>query len=375
MKLLLINYEYPPLGGGAGNATLHIAQALASAGHQVVVLTSGFGELPANSREHGVGVIRLRVRRARIDRSNPREMAGYVVAAARALPGLLRAERPDAAIVFFSIPCGPLGLFARLLAGVPYAISLRGGDVPGTERRLAVAYRLLTPLRRLVMRRAVAVIANSDGLKALSERADPIDVAVIPNGVDAEFFVPAVARRHGPFTFLFVGRFQAQKNLALLLEAMARIRQEVKESFRAVFVGDGPERVSLREKCTALRLDDVVVWNGWCEKDELLRLYQSADCFVNPSLYEGMPNAVLEAMACGLPVIASNVAGNDAVVIPNGTGFLVPLESGELARAMATIMNDRSLCRRFGSAARDRAVRDYSWTDVARQYVEVLRRC
>src|SRR5512139_2597977 len=98
MRLLLINYEYPPVGGGAGNATAHIARALAELGHSPVVLTAAYDSQPSRSVVERVEIIRVPARRARPDRSGLFEMATYVASAAFALPRVLNVERPDAAI-------------------------------------------------------------------------------------------------------------------------------------------------------------------------------------------------------------------------------------------------------------------------------------
>lgn len=375
MRVLLINYEYPPVGGGAGHATAEIARALVALGHSAVVMTGAFDAQPARATVHGVDVIRLPARRARLDRSGVLEMATYVGSAAAALPRLLRTEKPDAAIVFFSLPCGPLGLLAQWLANIPYVISLRGGDVPGTEARLERAYRLLQPVRRVVLRRASAVVANSEGLRALSEAADPIPVGVIPNGVDAEFFTPASMPREGPFTFLFVGRLQAQKSVHLLLQAAARLQRESAARFRVLVVGDGPLKPELQRLSAALELEGLVTWHPWCTREALLTHYRSADCLVNPSLYEGMPNAVLEAMACAVPVIASDVAGNNTLVRNDETGAL--FASGDvtqLVEAMHRFLGEPAATRAMGIAARRRVSTTLSWQSVAREYMELLSR-
>ena len=373
MRILLINYEYPPVGAGAGNATAHMARALVTLGHRPVVLTAAYDSLPARAEFDEILVLRIPAKRARADRSNLFEMGTYVGSAAFALPSVIRTEKPDAAIVFFSMPCGPLGLLARWLAKIPYVVSLRGGDVPGTEPGLKFMYALLAPLRRLVLRKATAVVANSEGLKSLCQAADSIDVAVIPNGVDTDFFGPAAAREDRPFTFLFVGRFQPQKNLPFLLQSVAALRRQSATPFRVVLVGDGPMQPELRRQSCALALDDIVSWHGWCDKEQLLTLYQHADCFLNPSLYEGMPNTVLEAMACGLPVIASAVPGNDALVEHGESGLLFQLGD---ARSLTTPMYDLLIApttaRSFGERGRRRMLAAFSWRKVADEYVALF---
>lgn len=376
MKLLIVNYEYPPTGAGAANTSRHLARALAAQGHAVTVLTGAFREHRGSSVEDGVQVHRCPTLRRRADRSNLFEMAAFVAMASIRLPAILRATRPVAAIVFFSFPCGPLGLLGKLLFGVPYVVSLRGGDVPGTEPGLAWLHILLKPLRRAVLRNSLAVVANSEGLRRLAERADPFRVEVISNGVDTVFFVPpeTSAPEERPFTLLFVGRFQPQKNLVFLLDQLQAPASDG-ESFVLHLVGDGPQRASLLEHTRRVRLDDRIRWFGWSSKEELLGHYQRADCLVNPSLYEGMPNAVLEAMACGLPVLASRVAGNDAVVRSGETGYLFELEQPDTFRlALKQLIRDRVTAKGFGRNARAWVRQQFSWNVVSTQYVNLINR-
>ena len=378
MKLVLVNYEYPPLGGGAANATAQLAFELAQLGHSTTVLTAGHGNDAGTDRtENGVRVIRLNARRGRIDRSDMGEMFSYACAAARALPQLLRSESADGVIVFFSMPCGPIGWYARWRTGVPYVISLRGGDVPGAEAGIGTIHRLLAPIRRAVMRGAVAVVANSNGLAKLSEHADPIPVSVIANGVDTEFFTPATDRapRRDGATFLFAGRFQPQKNLFVLLEQFAQARIRTGVALHLILVGDGPQRADLETRARALGLADAIEWRGWLDKTGLLEAYRQADVFINPSLYEGMPNTVLEAMACGLPVIASRVSGNDELVVHAETGLLFdPAQPGNLESAMLDLARDPGRRTDMGNTARQTVCARYSWRTAAMQYVELLQR-
>lgn len=375
MKFVLVNYEYPPLGGGAGNATAQLAAALTRLGHTATVLTAGHAEQAGTDRnEDGIRVIRLASRRRRVDRSDPGEMLSYVRLALRALPRLLRSEPADGVIVFFSLPCGPIGWRARRATGTPYAISLRGGDVPGAEARVGLMHRLLAPIRRMVMRDAIAVIANSRGLAELSQRVDPVPVQVVANGVDTAFFTPREASSDGEaVTLLFAGRFQSQKNLFVLLEQFAAARARSGLPLRLALVGDGPQRDDLQARARALGIADALTWHGWLSKPALRDVYRSADLFLNPSLYEGMPNTVLEAMACGLPVIASRVMGNDELVDGSEAGLLFDLaEPDQLGRAIETLAASPERRRSMGARARRFVCAGYTWEAAAERYAALF---
>ncbi|MDX2186818.1 MAG: glycosyltransferase family 4 protein [Opitutaceae bacterium] len=302
MKVLLINYEFPPVGGGAGNATYELARALLALGHEAVVLTSAY---PGRSPDHvpnGVRLIEVPSKRARVDRASLSEMASFVWHAGLRIRRVLRDEKPDVMWAFFSIPCGPIAWWGWRATRVPYLVLLRGGDVPGNEPSLDRMHRWLRPLRHAVMRQARAVIANSDALKAASEKADPFPVSVVPNGVDTVFWHPPAEPRPAlPRRYLFVGRFQPQKNIPGIFEALAQ-KMRNGEEFEFHLVGDGPQRADLETLARDLGLSGRITWHGWLTKEELHSQYQHCHVMINFSHYEGMSNAVLEAQACGMEV-------------------------------------------------------------------------
>lgn len=373
MKLLLVNHEYPPIGAGAATASQAIAHNLSALGHNVTVLTSHYRDLPAYRVEDGVAIYRVRCLRKHPDRSSLFEMLTFLIFALCRLPFFLTRHRPDGLIVFFSLPCGPIGLVAKIFYGVPYVVSLRGGDVPGLVGQLNATHKLLAPLRRLVLQRARTVVANSEGLRELSEKADPYPVRVIHNGVDTEFFRPVATKLRlsewdGPLRILFVGRFQEQKNLEFFLRQLGRMSN----SFELHLVGDGPQEKLLRNLAEQLGIAQSVVWHGWMSRAGLPGVYQSADCLVNPSLYEGMPNVVLEAMACGLPVIASKIPGNDTLVVHGETGLLFGLQDRDGLITALGQMHDVDLRRRMGASGRARVVAEFSWRKAAQGYIALF---
>jgi glycosyltransferase involved in cell wall biosynthesis len=372
---LLINYEYPPVGAGAATATQAIARSVVALGHSATVLTSAFHDLAGTREEEGIRVIRVPSARRRCEAASIFEMAQFMFRATHVVRRIARSERSDGMIAFFSIPSGPAALWANLDRGVPYVVSLRGGDVPGTETRLAWIHRCLAPLRRKILRTARAVVANSPGLKQFAERADPVPVLMVPNGVDTEFFTPLLSSRPSglPPRLLFVGRFQAQKNLFWLLHQLASIRRETSLKFTLDLVGDGPQRPALVASVSDLQLGDVVRLHRWEDRASLKGRYQAADLLINPSTYEGMPNVVLEAMACGRPVLASRVPGNDAVVVDGVTGRLYsPNDAVDFAACLAGLISQPDLRDRMGAVGRSLSISDHSWFSTTQSYLELL---
>lgn len=376
MKLLMINYEYPPLGGGAGQATANLASELAALGVDVEVLTSAFRGLPAYERLKGFSIYRTPVIRRHLHRSSTLEMMSFMTSAFPGSVKRVRRRRPDAVLAFFGIPCGPVGYGLKGLFGIPYFVSLRGGDVPGFQPYDLKLYHFFAgPVIREIWARAAGVAGNSRGLSEMAQRFSPsIPIETIPNGVDTEMYAPAgrpsAAER---CRVLFVGRLTYQKGLDVLMDALSNIAPGVRP--HVTLAGEGDARAHLARKVRGFGLEDDVRFSGWHDRHEIPDLYKDADLFVLPSRHEGMSNALLEAMASGLPVIATDIAGNEELVSHGENGLLVPVEDAPaLSEALARLAADHSLRKRMGAAARNRIVERYSWKRVAREYLEWMER-
>ncbi|MEM7353425.1 MAG: glycosyltransferase family 4 protein [Acidobacteriota bacterium] len=377
MRLLIVNYEYPPVGGGASNASWFLAKALVGQGHAVSVVTSAFEDYRGLKVEEEVRVHRIPALRKKIDSADMRQMRHFVASALAYAPFIVRRDRIEGMIIYFTLPSGLVGYWLKILFRLPYLVSLQGGDVPGLIPELDRTHHRLRWPRRRILRAARAVVANSQGLADVSAKTDPVPVAVVPNGVDCTLFHPAAESEtdpERPFRIFFAGRLQKQKNLEVLLDAVARLKRDGLTDFELDIAGDGPLGPATRQYAADLGLADDITWHGWLAKPELIAQYRRADCFVNPSLYEGLPNTVTEAMACGLPVVASRVIGNDELVTDQATGLLFDLaQPRQLGEALARLMHDRAAAQRMGAAGRALVLADYSWEAAAEAYVRLLR--
>ncbi|MGH2354191.1 MAG: glycosyltransferase, partial [Chloroflexota bacterium] len=274
---------------------------------------------------------------------------------------------PDVACAFFGMPSGPIALLLREALGVPYLVSLRGGDVPGFMGQEMAAYHALArPVIRAVWRRSAGLIANSPGLADLARRTWPeAPLTVIPNGVDVETFCPPNRPRPAsPLRLLSVGRLVKQKGMGDALAALARS----KSAALLRVVGDGPERSALEAQARTLGIADRVELAGWATRAELPAHYQWADALILPSREEGMANVVLEALAAGLPAITTAIYGNRDLVAHGHNGFLTrPGDVGALAAAIDQLATEPELVRAMGHHSRQAALAR-RWDHVAEQY-------
>lgn len=373
MKILLLNSEYPPIGGGAGNASANIARLLAGMENEVLLLTSHFDDFARDEICDGVRIVRVPALRRKMDRSSALEQISFIFAASFRTLSLVRQFKPDVTLAFFGLPSGAVALFIKWLYRIPYVVSLRGGDVPGFRPYdFRVYHKLAAPFLHVIWHSASAVVANSRGLHDLAAAFDAaIEIPIIPNGVDLEKFSASERDWSSP-RILSVGRVVYQKGFDLALRALAELKDLDWQWFIA---GDGPQRPVLQTMAEEHGLQNRIRFLGWLTPDRLKEQYAAANLFLFPSRHEGMPNAVLEAMASGLPVVATKIAGNEELVVNGETGALVPAEDVEsLRESLRPLLVHAQMRERMGRAARQRVESSFSWSRVAEQYQSILEK-
>jgi glycosyltransferase involved in cell wall biosynthesis len=373
MNILMINYEFPPIGGGAGQAHLAILKQYAGKPDlRVDVLASapkpGFvvQKLSDNVTIYTVGVHKKNLHYWR-----KIEVVEWVARATRPYRRLLRENRYDLVHAFFGLPTG--WLCYKTANRLPYIISLRGSDVPGGHARLQLEYKLLGPLLKRIWTGASALVACSDGLKQRSLRFLPsANIDIIPNGIDLDKFHPALSRElSGELKLLTVGRLSVTKRSEMLVEAVEILNKQGK-NVRLTISGGGGLLEELKTLVEQKKLNDIINLTGRIETDKMPGVYGAHDMFVSASMQEGMSNAMLEAMASGLPIITTKCEGVEELISDNGV--VVGTDSAEsLAEAIIKLAGNQQQYKAMCAAARRRAEK-FGWDNVADGYIKLYQR-
>jgi dolichol-phosphate mannosyltransferase len=396
MRILMLTRGVVPLAAGAGGAELaahELSRALVTDGHEVTLVTD-FEDTDADEFP-GLELAPVDSPIVRAARHVPGAFPSWValhlagnVAVYRRARRIL-AERPHDVVHAHG------ALSAALLASV--------ADVPVIYTEHDAPPWLCRYRSRLerVVRRATYRTINASAFKladrvgatfaALREDAigrfglSPDKITTIANGTNLSVFTaPTItpsersldaALRDGgrPVPFkefcLFVGRLESRKAPDLLLRALAEAPDP-----NCVFVGDGPMRPELERLSEELGLTDRVAFLGYVRAADLPALYARAQLLVLPSVSEAMPLVVLEAMACGTPVLASRIAGLPSVVRDYETGVLVdPGDVGQIALALRFLLRDRALLAHMSSEARRLVHQRFMWSAVAADYAQMYR--
>ena len=371
-RLLVVSHGFPPYYGGAEHVAGHLAAAAASSGRwEVDVLTSDIGgRLPARETWRGVNVVRVPARKRHWTNHNVVELLSFLRSASRRI----EVARPDWILAHFTLPGGEVARRLSAGFGVPYSVVLHGSDVPGYQNaRFGMAYALIRPWIRSIWRGAGGVIAVSEPLRDLALRTWPGGaIEVVPNGVDLERFQPAQGKGeedHGNrWVLTVVAQWIERKGLQYLIEALAQLPSSLREKVRLRLCGGGGYEGELRRRVREAGLDEQVEFAGLIAYDEIPRQLRQSDVFVLPSLQEGLPLSLLEAMACGLPVAVTAVGGIPGVVKDGENGLLVPAaDPVALREALVRLLTDPALRRNLGAAAR-RTAEAWSWTAVWERY-------
>jgi glycosyltransferase involved in cell wall biosynthesis len=373
MKILMLNYEFPPIGGGAAQAHLCLLREYASVENlRVDVLTSAPkpGMITEEFSEN-ITIYKVGLHKKHLHFWRKAEVIEWLAKAGFHYRKLLRNNEYDLAHAISGFPTG--WLCRRSARQLPYLISLRGSDVPGQNARLQLDYKILAPVFRAIWNKAAALVACSRGLKERALRFLPsVAIEVIPNGVDLDRFHPA---RNGDepekLRLLTVGRLSVTKRVEMLIDAVEILHKEgLKLSL--TIAGGGQLEQALRDIVSQKRLRDIVEVAGRVDPEDMPQMYRQSDIFISASMQEGMSNAMLEAMASGLPIVATRCEGVDELITDNG---LVVEQAGAetIAEAIRKLADDRPLRRRMSEAARKQA-EQFAWSHIAKEYLALYER-
>jgi len=362
MKILMLNHEFPPVGGGASPISFELSKQLVKMGHSVDVVTMRYRDLPRFETVDGVNIYRTPAIRKRPDICYTHELVTYLPGALIKTIRLAKREKHDIIHCHFIVPGGPLAWITSKLTGIPFLITCHGSDVPGyNPDRFKVMHKALLPSWRFLVRRTQLLTSPSESLKQLILKScKDTRITVIPNGIYTERFGKGPKEK----SILMCSRILPRKGFQYTIEAVKNIELD----WQVHVVGEGPYLPELKKLAEGSKTP-IKFW-GWLDNNDprFYQLFSKSAIFVFPSEAENFPSVLLEALASGMAIITSTAGGCPEVV--GKAGLLVEPRDAEGIRKMLTkLIDSDQLRQQLGKQALERARQQFDWENIAQQYL------
>jgi glycosyltransferase involved in cell wall biosynthesis len=383
LKILIINYEHPPLGGGGGVCTQTVSKALVAKGHTVHILTSGTPELPRQIYEDGVTVFRVPVlgRKDLATASNISMLTFPITSIPKGISLCIR-NKYDVINTHFYAPSGPTGMILSLLFRIPNVLYIHGADVydptrlnktPAGKGILSFLLRLSAKLQSTFAKKIACQSTNTkENIETYIQPKKEITIIPLPFSKPLH---PVTSKKQlgldpKKYYLLSAGRLIKRKGYEYLIRALS----ELPANIHSLIMGEGPELESLMAQAKDSGLAERVHFLGYIERDEdKYKYYAAADLYVLSSLHEGMGIVVQEAMEFGLPVVATNHGGQVDLITNNLNGILVPPQDAHaLAQAILTVYKSKRIAQSFGKKNIE-CIKNYYAPQIADAYLRLFR--
>ncbi|HEY4497922.1 MAG TPA: glycosyltransferase family 4 protein [Candidatus Paceibacterota bacterium] len=367
MRILFLNYEFPPLGGGASPSSFALARRYVAFGHDVDVVTMCYKGLPKREVMDGIRVFRVPSFRAKKEICHIHEMVFYVVSAIWFLRKHMKNARYDVCHAHFIVPTGIVALWVKRKYQLPYVLTAHGSDISGyNPDRFIISHRFLKPILRAVCTNAKAIVAPSHFLRKLllkSVRGAENKLSVIPNGIDSDQFVQKQKKN----LIISTGRLLPRKGFQYLIKAVS----DKDTGYEVHILGDGPMMRELRAMAKVSKTK--IIFHGWLNNDSegYKNLLGHAAIYCLCSLQENSSVALLEAMSAGCAVITTNISGCAETVGDAGV-TVPPQDTAALQATLVELIDNSRMREAFQQKARLRAINYFDWNTIAGNYERLL---
>jgi glycosyltransferase involved in cell wall biosynthesis len=370
MRICMITREFPPKAAGIGFYVYYLAKKLIQRGHKVDVITRGNVAKTKMESIEGINVYRVTFIPL---------YPLHIWLHGLFVNSILKALEPHLSIVHLHSPLVP-----PIRTSLPVVTTIHSPCKRAYENTYLDTrdlYSLAERLQSMVVKSFIEskILAISKKITSVSSNVseemrsyglNPQNIKVVGNAVDENLFVPKHKRTEPDIYVLFVGIFRSGKGIFDLLE-VARCVCNERSDVRFLLCGKGPLIRSVQAEIKKQGLQKKVILLGFADRTRIVKLYQKATLLVQPSYHEGLSTVVLEAMSCGLPVVANDIAGNRTVISSGVNGILVPLRSPKImAKAVLELLNDPYRRERIGKAARTTILASYTWEKIADNIIE-----
>ena len=367
----MITREFPPMSGGIGYYVYNLSKKLLESGHEVTVITRGSMGKSVIEFVEGIRVFKV---------SFFPLYPFHTVLHGMFVGKLLQSLEPELTLVHLHSPIvPPINTSLPILTTVHTLMK-----IDSRYHEVYDPYSLAEKIQSMFVSPSVEskLLEISDRVTTVSPTVanelreygiNPNTVKTVWNGVDEKIFSLAPRTVGSERNVLYTGVLRARKGLFDLMKC-AKLVNAIFPDVKFKICGTGPLLSKLKEQARSDGLQDQIIFLGRVNKQKLIQTYQNATIQVIPSIYEGLPTVLLEAMSCGLPVVATNIGGIREVISSGENGILFsPGSPKEMADAIIKLLNDESLRIKLGSNARETILEKYTWDRISDNFIDIYK--
>lgn len=364
MNILMLNYEFPPIGGGASPVSYDIGKGLVARGNEVTVITMAYDQLPRYEEKDGIKIHRVSCLRKERMVCHPWEQLTYIISAIHFIRKNVEIKSFDICYVHFIIPTGVIAFWLKKKYDLSYIITAHGSDVIGhNTKRFGFLYKLIRKPWCSIVRQADCVVAPSKYLKELMySNEQNARYKIIRNGVDCNIFQRSEIKKK---KILVMCRLQETKNVDCIIKAVKEI---LHFDWKVDILGDGPCMDKWKTLVEEYGLSDKIHFCGWInnKSEEHLKYLREAAIYISASRVENCPTSILEAMACGDRILISDIPAHRQLVGEIDTTVFFDKDSpSDLAQKIDKIIRE---CEQTGIYHNSYSMEEYNLDHTIGEY-------
>jgi glycosyltransferase involved in cell wall biosynthesis len=375
-KILMLNYEFPPVGGGGGVASKQLAKGFIANGYQVDLVTGWMKDLKRFEKVDEINVYRVQTfGRKERPTANNLYMATYLFFGFFKGVQLCWKNKYQFINTHFVLPTGPLGFILGKIFKLNNIVSIHGGDIYDPSKKSS-PHRSpsLTKVNNFLLTQAKKVVAESSDTKKNAEKYYIFDnkVFTIPLAYE-KFEFKKISRKElnlkdDKIYLISVGRMVKRKGYKYLVKTLERLPKNV----NAIILGEGPEKENLLKLAKKLKVENRLILPGFVSEEEKFQYLDNTDIYVLSSLHEGFGIVLQEAMQVGLPIVATNNGGQVDFVKEGENGFLVePKNSKLIAQKIKEIIKNDNLKNKI-SQKNKKNIDKFGIKEIAKDYLKLI---
>ena len=369
MKILMLNNEFPPLGGGTGTVNLELFKEFSKIPNlKIDLITSTIkNKKEIEQFSENIRIFKYPVGNKNIHHSTNKELIIYMRKSFFAALKLHKKEKYDFAFAWSTVPAGFVAYLLQFFKRLPFVVRVGGPDIPGFEERYKNLYKIISPIIKLIWRKSNLLITKCATEKELIEKINnKLKIKITHNGIDTQKFKPDKNNHQKIQNIVCSARLIKRKGQDLLIRAVANLKKEG-INYNVNLIGEGDEKENYKKLAENLGVSENIKFSGYVKRENMPAQYQNADLFVLPSYNEGMSNALLEAMASGLPVIVTDVGGTEELV-DETNGFIFKTgDDIDLTLILKDIAENKNMIKNMSENSRQKA-EQLSWKNIANDY-------